>query len=70
MTDDKSTIIMKDNAPVFGLALPMPFVLTFSDGVNKIGSLTMDDGQLKFEGNADESAKVFFDYLVKLWGNR
>lgn len=70
MTDDKSTIIMKNNSLMSGLAPPMPFCLTFSDGDKKIGSLTMDDGQLKFEGNADESAKVFFNYLVKLWRNK
>ena len=70
MTDNNSTIVMVDNALAFGLAPPMPFCLTFSDGDKNIGSLTMDDGQLKFEGNADESAKVFFDYLVKLWEGR
>jgi len=70
MNDNDSMTTMQNNAPIFGLAPPIPFVLTFSDGEKKIGSLTMEDGQLKFEGNADASAKVFFDYLIKLWGNR
>jgi hypothetical protein len=30
---------------------------------DEIGRLTWDDGTLKFEGNAEESAKVFFEYL-------
>lgn len=39
--------------------------ITFSNPVteDEIGRLTWDDGTLKFEGNAEESAKVFFEYL-------
>ena len=70
MTDNNTTITRQDNLSVFSLAPSLPFVLTFSDGNSKIGSLTMVGGQLRFEGNADASAKVFFDYLVKLWGDR
>ena len=38
--------------------------MTFVDKNNKtIGTLDFSDGQLKFTGNADESAKVFIRYL-------
>ena len=29
----------------------------------EVGTLSWDDGVLKFEGNMDESAKLFFEYL-------
>lgn len=30
-----------------------------------VGTLSFDDGVLKFEGNADESARIFFDHFLK-----
>ena len=30
-----------------------------------VGSLTWEDGKMRFEGNAEESAKIFFDYFLK-----
>jgi len=42
--------------------------ITFSSNEGKVcGHLIMVDGRLTFEGNADASAMVFFDYLMNLW---
>ena len=42
--------------------------ITFSDeNGGECGHLIMVDGRLTFEGNADASAMVFFDYLMNLW---
>ena len=30
-----------------------------------VGSLTWEDGKMRFEGDAEESAKIFFDYFLK-----
>jgi len=46
---------------------PVSNNLTFHDNEKEIGRLSWDDGIFKFEGKAEESAKVFFDFLIKLW---
>lgn len=50
---------------------PFPFNMTFQDaskeGNSIIGELFEKDGVLHFEGNADESALVFLDAVIKLW---
>lgn len=33
-----------------------------------VGTLSWDDGELKFDGKADESAVVFIAYLRAAWG--
>ncbi len=45
-----------------------PFRLLFySSAGNKIGNLIEDeDGQLSFEGNADETAEILFEKIIKL----
>jgi hypothetical protein len=47
---------------------PEKFVISFhGDSGKDLGKLTEnDDGELVFEGNADESAKVFFDAVVRV----
>ena len=39
--------------------------IVFSDTNNgkEVGRLSWDKGKFQFEGNADKSAKIFFDYL-------
>lgn len=68
--ESDTIITMFDHASVFDRVPRFPFELTFSDGDSKIGSLKIVDGQLGFEGNVDESARIFFEYLIKLWKNR
>ena len=36
-----------------------------SDNRTVVGKLTVVDGELRFTGNADEAAKVFFDHVLK-----
>ena len=36
--------------------------MTFNNG-KEVGQLYWTDGELKFEGNMDESAKLFFEFL-------
>lgn len=40
-------------------------IMTFHDGKNVIGKLDWNDGTMKFSGSADESAQLFFDFIIK-----
>ena len=40
--------------------------ITFCKDGQKIGRMEWNDGVMKFTGNAEESAKVFFEYLKGL----
>ena len=44
---------------------PDSFEITFLLSDCEVGALKMKDGHLTFEGNADESAQIFFDTVVK-----
>jgi hypothetical protein len=39
--------------------------LTFYDGDEQIGALNFEGGYFQFEGDAEKSAQIFFDYLGK-----
>lgn len=39
--------------------------VSFYSGSNVIGKLSWEDGTMKFSGSAEESAKIFFDYIIK-----
>ncbi|MGK3295992.1 hypothetical protein ACSLNR_29630, partial [Escherichia coli] len=41
----------------------------FQIGVN-IGQIIIDKGIVKFEGNFDESAKTFIDFVAKRWSEQ
>lgn len=46
-----------------------PDCITWRDKDNKqIGCLSWEDGVFKFEGKADESAKMFFNYIAHNFG--
>lgn len=36
----------------------------------RVGSLDFNGPEMKFEGNADESAKIFFDYVARFFQER
>ena len=44
---------------------PAPYCVHFRGKNGNVGVLKIVDGQLKFEGNADESAKLFFDIVCR-----
>jgi hypothetical protein len=52
----------------FSFIQPQPFNFCFAEGDKEVGRLFLEEDHLKFEGNADESAKVFFDEVLRLWG--
>lgn len=42
-----------------------PFCITFFGVNNEVGRLYLKDKKLVFEGNAEESAKKFFEAMIK-----
>lgn len=44
-----------------------PCNLTFQNEEGEVGTLIWKDGVMRFEGNADEAAQIFFDNVVDLW---
>ena len=64
--DNKYSIV--NNAHSIDAKLTQPSRnITFMNEDNKVvGELTWDDDVFKFEGNAEESAQVFFDCVIAL----
>lgn len=46
---------------------PPPFSVSFNDKGTVIGTLTIVDGKMHFEGDADASAKFFFDQFCAVY---
>jgi hypothetical protein len=44
-----------------------PCNITFHNEEGNIGMLTWEDGIMRFEGDAEESAQLFFDNVIDLW---
>lgn len=52
--------------PTCGLLSPKPnYNVSFHSGSETIGYLDWNDGVMKFSGSADESAKIFFDNVIR-----
>ena len=65
MTATNSLTVENDEATLIDVN-PDP-VLTFSrNGGDVIGELRRNDGILSFSGNADESAKILFESVIKI----
>jgi hypothetical protein len=47
------------------LYIPPTYTVQFYKDGGKIGELNWKDGPMRFEGNAEESAQVFFDEVIK-----
>lgn len=47
------------------MAIVPPTNVVFLTGEKTIGKLDWSDGTMKFEGDADESAQLFFDNIIK-----
>lgn len=43
------------------------YSVTFHLHDKQVGALDWNDGQMKFIGDADESAKMFFDKVIKMY---
>lgn len=52
----------------------VPTTIEFNDPNDpdngSIGKLSWGEGTMKFEGNAEESAQVFFDNVLHLWNTK
>ena len=46
------------------------YEVAFHDGSRNVGRLDFNDGVLKFEGNAEESAQIFIDFLSERFASR
>jgi len=54
----------------FTLDNPKNYTMSFHKDDEVIGTLDFNTGVMKFEGNADESAKVFIDFIAEHWADR
>lgn len=52
-----------ENEKSLKITFPPETSCVFSLGEKEVGALNWGDGIFKFEGNADKSAKIFFDLL-------
>lgn len=52
------------------LNLEPNYSVTFSNKDKMIGALDFNDDVMKFEGEAEESAKIFFDWLSGMFEKR
>lgn len=55
-----------DIEPISGENTTYSIMFSNQNG-DQAGILKFDEGVFKFEGNAEESAQIFFEYLCKLW---
>lgn len=62
LREDQMGAICSDMFEDYNPAPPGPLDITFTNG-NQVGILTWADGTFRFEGDHEESAKVFLDYL-------
>ena len=50
--------------------IPMCNVVFYGNNTKEVGRLTWDTGRFVFSGDAEESAKVFFEFLANLSGRQ
>jgi hypothetical protein len=46
---------------------PKAYSVIFYKGDKTVGTLTWKDGPMRFEGDAEESAQLFFDNIIKVY---
>ena len=59
------TIDNGDTEPRFTFAKPGPQFMAFQSDSREVGKLWFDD-PMRFEGDAEASANIFFDYAIKI----
>ena len=60
-------ILTIKNNPDIGYTVPPTRNITFHDDEKgQVGELNWDDGVMKFIGDAQESAQIFFDHIIRL----
>lgn len=60
--DDNKNLFTIDNTQYIN-----PTQITFSLSGQQDGRLFFKDGKLYFEGNVDQSARIFFDQVIKIY---
>lgn len=60
---DKISKEIINNCTVSNIPLPMSICFNNTETGNEVGTLTWNEDEFKFKGNADESAKIFINYL-------
>lgn len=65
MSDTSPSDVLRINNGTVGNNPNVPLMTFMQDG-EVIGKLWAKDGQLSFEGDADASAQVFFDEVIRL----
>jgi hypothetical protein len=46
---------------------PQGYSVIFYKGAKRVGTLSWEDGPMKFEGDVEESAQLFFDNVIKVY---
>jgi hypothetical protein len=67
-TSNWDKVTCTDNAPT--LFEPNHTILFFNKEHKELGKLDFNGDKLKFEGDVEESAKVFFDFLLSSFNQR
>lgn len=57
-------------SPVFTLYTKPNYSMTFNNADKQVGALDFNGPEMVFTGDADESAKVFFDWIAKSFKGR
>lgn len=69
MSDDNSNDLQLVDTLITGSTTYFkqpPFSMTFHEDCKTVGTLKIDKGVAKFEGNTDASAKIFFNNIIDL----
>ena len=67
---DEDHIEMYDEPATLMILQPQPFVVTFHNGDQEIGRITINENKrMEFEGDMEGSALRLFEALKQMWDN-
>jgi len=66
MSSANDPVILISSADSEPILITAPTSFTFTNDAGEVGTLSWHDGTFRFSGNADASARVFFDALNQL----
>jgi hypothetical protein len=69
-TIDWSKITCGDDVSFFKPDYTIKFIFQKVNGTKVIGCLDFNEDKLKFEGDVEESAKIFMNYLLNVFNQR
>lgn len=59
-----------NNNSLFTFVKPQEHAICFSNNERELGCLILEKDKLTFSGDADESAKIFFGILEKMYSEK